>query len=81
MSYYLYIIQSGSKRYIGVTKNIESRLKRHNAGQNKSTKHLKGWRLVYFEKYGTLSEARIEENRLKGSGSKILLYRGVAQPG
>lgn len=81
MNYYLYIMQHGGDRYIGVTKNIENRLKQHNSGQNKSTKHIKGWRVVYFRKYDTLGEARIEENILKRKGSKILLHRGVAQPG
>lgn len=86
MSYWLYVIRSSDSQYVGVTKNLKDRLRRHNAGGNKSTKHLKNWKVVYFEKYNTLSEARQEEIRIKRSKVKIeraknLRYRGVAQPG
>lgn len=81
MSYYVYILQSGTRRYTGVTRDLKNRLCEHNAGQNKSTKHKKGWKVVYFKKYETLSEARKEERNIKSRGPKILLHRGVAQPG
>ena len=81
MSYYIYVIQSGACKYVGVAKDLKDRLHRHNAGQNKSTKYRKGWEVVYFRKFKTLKEARKEESRIKNEGSKILLHRGVAQPG
>ena len=76
MPYYLYVIKSGESKYTGVAEDLKERLRRHNAGENKSTKHCKNWKLVYFKKYGTLSEARREEARAKN-----LHHRDVAQPG
>ena len=81
MSYFLYVICSGNSKYVGVTKDLKDRLRRHNLGQNRSTKHLKGWKVMYFEKYDTLAEARSRESRIKRSKTKILSNRDVAQPG
>jgi putative endonuclease len=71
MGYYLYVIRSGESQYVGVTKNIKERLDRHNSGQNRSTKHRKDWKLIYFERYNTSSEARKAEVKIKRSGQKI----------
>lgn len=71
MGYYLYVIRSGSLQYVGTTKNLKDRLYGHNSGQNRSTKHRKNWRMVYFKKYDTLSEARKAEVKIKCSGQKI----------
>lgn len=84
MGYYLYVIRSGEARYVGVTGNLKDRLRRHNAGENKSTKHKKNWILIYFEVFNTLSEARKKEvviKKRKGRRVKNLHQRGVAQPG
>jgi len=81
MSFCVYVLQSGAEKYVGVTKNIADRIMRHNTGQNRSTKHCKNWKVIYFERYGTLGEAKIEERRIKSIGTKNLLYRDVAQPG
>jgi putative endonuclease len=65
MGYYLYVIRSGDSQYIGVTGNVKERLKRHNLGYNKSTKHKKDWKLIHFEKFDTISEARCKETAMK----------------
>jgi putative endonuclease len=65
MDYYLYVIRSGNSQYVGTTKNLRERLQRHNSGQNKSTKHKKGWKLIGFKKFDTLSEARRREITIK----------------
>ena len=51
--YYLYVLQSQNfnKFYIGVTQDIQNRLKRHNKGSTKSTKPYRPWKMIYFEKY------------------------------
>ena len=86
MSYYLYIIRSGNTQYVGIAKDISNRLKRHNVGDNRSTKHRDDWRLVYFERFNNVGEARRRELEIKkgkkGCGrAKNLHRRGVAQPG
>ncbi len=57
--YFVYILRSlKSKRfYFGHTKNLENRLKQHNAGKVRSTKGYRPWTIHYTEKFLTKSEA------------------------
>jgi len=67
MKYYLYIIRSLviKRFYIGITPNIEKRIKEHNAGKTKSTKPYIPWKLVYKEIYLDKTLARKREIFLK----------------
>lgn len=51
--YFVYIIKSQKidKYYIGMTKNINNRIRHHNSGANKSTRNKGPWRLIYKEKF------------------------------
>lgn len=84
--YYTYVIRSekDGKRYIGSTKDIKARLKKHNAGSVRSTKHRRPFKLEYFEVFQTRKEAEQREQFFKSKiGSYRLneLYCGVEQPG
>ncbi len=81
MGFYLYVIKSGDRSYVGVTKDLNKRLDLHNKGRNKSTKHLKNWKISFFRQYRSLGEARIEELNIKRGRAKNLHLRGVAQSG
>lgn len=66
--FYLYILR-GTKNhlYIGVTSNIENRLKRHQSGDGAEfAKRNKTFKLVYTEEFSTLLEARRRESQIKG---------------
>ena len=65
--YYLYILRSENRNryYIGISENLEKRLKKHNTGSVRSTKAYKPWQLIYKEEYSTKSDARHRELRLK----------------
>ena len=69
MTFYVYLIVSKVKNktisYVGYTNNLNKRLTLHNS--NKGAKFTKGkkWKLVYYEKYDTKSEAMKEEYNLK----------------
>lgn len=84
----LYILKSKIRNYsyVGVTNNLERRLKEHNTGINKTTKSYKPFLLVHRENYKTLSEARKREWFLKCTPQggkikrKILNMAGVAAP-
>jgi putative endonuclease len=67
--YYLYILKSQKDLgyYIGITRNIEERLKEHNQGKTKSTKGRLPLILAYFEKYENKSKARMRELKLKNN--------------
>jgi len=75
MKYFLYILRSlkDGKLYIGVTSNLEKRLKSHNNGYARSTKSRKPFVLVYSEDFKTLAEARKREYFLKNTpqGGKL----------
>jgi putative endonuclease len=70
--YYFYILQSqkNNSYYYGSTKNIVQRLREHNNGQTKATCYKRPWKLVYFEKYDTLTEARKREYQVKAKKRK-----------
>ena len=69
MTFFVYLIVSKNKgkkvSYVGYTKNLTNRILLHNNG--KGAKFTKGriWKLIYYKKYKTKSEAMIEENKLK----------------
>lgn len=67
MKYYLYIIKSLiiKRFYIGITSNIEKRIKGHNTGKTKSTKPYIPWTLAYKEIFPNKTLARKREIFLK----------------
>src|SRR5260221_405965 len=65
MIYFVYILisQKDNSFYIGQTNNIDDRLKRHNAGQERYTKTKVPWKLFWFIQVPSRSEAmRLERN-------------------
>jgi putative endonuclease len=62
--YVLFSLKSGIK-YVGMTENIERRLKEHNAGKSKFTKGHTPWELKYFEVCNSRQEARVKEKYFK----------------
>ena len=59
--------------YVGQTSDIDSRVARHNRGENRSTKAHRPWEFFFFEVYETRVEARKREVYLKsGIGKEFL---------
>lgn len=76
MDYIVYAIKSqkDQKIYVGMTNNIERRLKEHNTGAVFSTKGYRPWKLIYTENCGNKrSEARKREKTLKSGYGKEFL--------
>lgn len=77
--YYVYIIKSiiySNQIYVGCTKNIEKRLKDHNAGTTSHTKKYKPWKLVVYIAFEEKSKAYDFEEYLKsGSGRTFRIRR------
>ena len=65
--YYLYIVRSSDDRlYIGITENLNQRIKQHQSGNGAMyTKNFFGARLVYFEKYKRRIEVESREKQIK----------------
>jgi putative endonuclease len=65
--WYVYILQCQNKAlYTGVTNNIERRFKDHQTGKGGHyTSYNKPKRILYKEKFKTLSEAKAREQQIK----------------
>ena len=72
--YFLQSLKNGAY-YIGSTENLGRRIEEHGNGKNKSTKYLVPWKLVFFKKYPTISEARNIEYRIKKLKSRKIIER------
>lgn len=68
--YHVYLLKSqkNNSLYIGYTKNMERRLKEHNAGLVEYTKKYLPWTLIYYESYISLEDAKKREKSLKYFG-------------
>ncbi|WP_424964436.1 GIY-YIG nuclease family protein [Ekhidna sp.] len=70
--FYAYILESikTKSHYKGHTKDLDERIKQHNAGQTKSTKHRIPWKLIYFESFDTKEEAILREKYFKTAAGR-----------
>lgn len=71
----VYVIKSKTHkfRYTGFTTNLRRRLRDHNNGKNKSTKHYRPFVLIYIENCSTRIEARTREKFLKSTRGREYL--------
>lgn len=62
---YVYVLKSLKDEgyYIGITKNIDKRVQKHNKGQVKSTKNRKPFTLVHKEEVISYKQAREREKK------------------
>jgi putative endonuclease len=78
MKFYVYILLSDSLQrfYIGQTKDIHERFKRHNAGREAYTSKGIPWKLVYVQEMNSRKEAMALEKKIKNlkSNSKLLQF-------
>ena len=67
MKYYIYILNSkkDGNNYIGLTKNLEERLKRHSEGKVILTANRRPLELVYYEVSFNMDDALHREKYLK----------------
>ena len=62
-------LASARHRYVGLTTDLKSRLKQHNAGQSSHTAKFKPWRLVTYLGFSDQAKAESFERYIKsGSG-------------
>jgi putative endonuclease len=77
---YLYVIKSGvnGNLYVGICKDIHSRLNDHNRGKNRYTKGLRPWTVVFTEEFTDWKSARAKEKYYKSGVGKEKLKRILA---
>jgi putative endonuclease len=78
--HYLYILVSSrdGKHYIGCTGNLEDRLRRHNRGLVRATRHRTPLRLIYSEAFETSEQAFAREKHFKSWAGRIELAKILA---
>jgi putative endonuclease len=74
---FIYVIRSqiDGRFYVGMTTDVENRLREHNNGKTRSTKGFRPWSLVFVETFGSRKEARTREVFLKGGSGKEAIKR------
>lgn len=69
--HYVYVLRNEhGALYYGMTNDLRRRLQQHNASQSLATRGHQ-WRLVYYEAYADLRDARNRELRLKNYGQAL----------
>ena len=64
--------------YVGMTSDLERRVKEHDAGTNRSTRARRPFKIVYVEQCGSRGEAREREKYLKSGIGRDFVKRLVA---
>tara|TARA_B100000575_G_C22730591_1_gene438103 strand:- start:65 stop:295 length:231 start_codon:yes stop_codon:yes gene_type:complete len=60
-------INKNNVTYVGYTKNLQNRIKLHNAGKGAKFTRGRKWKLIYKEKYKTKSKAISREYYIKNN--------------
>lgn len=65
--YFVYMIKNADdKLYVGITNDLDKRLRYHNTGQGAVfTKNSNNFVIEFYEKYDTLAQARNREIQIK----------------
>ncbi len=79
---YVYVIRSLANRtlYVGISKEIERRLKEHNQGKSKYTQSYRPWELIYKEVCQDYKSARKREKYLKSAAGKNFIKKKINPP-
>ncbi len=70
--YYLYILINlkRNKTYVGVTDNVDRRIKNHNEGKSKYTSKFRPWKLLYCENAESYNAVRKRERYFKSGAGR-----------
>jgi len=78
--YFVYVLKNPSnKHYIGLTSNIEKRLKKHNTGSGRWTKYKGPWELAYHESFEYKKDAAKRECEIKSYKGGNAFKKLIAQ--
>jgi putative endonuclease len=63
----VYVLRSRktARRYVGSCEDLDDRVRRHNAGESKATKHGVPWAVIHNERFSTRAEATRRERYYK----------------
>ena len=72
----IYVLESliNGIHYVGMTQDIQQRIKEHNSGRSKFTSGYKPWKIIYAEHAENFEKGRVREKYLKtAAGKKFIL--------
>jgi putative endonuclease len=73
---WVYVVKNPEGRfYVGMTTDLEGRVRNHNSGRSKWTKYRGPWVLCWSQECSTIGQARKLENKLKRQGRGNGFYR------
>jgi len=70
---YVYLLESlvhAGRTYIGLTDDLKSRLREHNAGKSPHTAKYRPWRLITYIAFSSGEKAAAFERYLKGASGR-----------
>ena len=75
--FHVYVLRSATtgRHYVGSCEFVDARLRRHNAGHSKSTRHGVPWVLLHRESFMTRAEAVRKERFYKSGRGRDELER------
>ena len=75
--YKVYAIKSTIRNYIyvGLTADLDERIRRHNSGREKTTRAYRPFELIYWEEQPTREDARKREKYFKSGVGKEFLKK------
>src|SRR5690606_14909790 len=81
--YSVYILYSLAvdRYYVGMTSNIQQRLKKHNANYKGFTKKDNDWTVKYNEKYNNKNDAEQRERKIKSWKSRKMIEKLISEAG
>ena len=70
--FFVYVLHSVKfeKFYIGLTSNLEDRIRTHNESLVKSTKAFVPWVIIHIEEFKTRQDVRVREKYLKSAAGR-----------
>ena len=79
----VYVIRSevNGRLYVGMSENLEQRIKAHNSGKVFSTKGFKPWILIHTEEFSDSLSSRKREKYLKSGYGKQWLKKKYGSEG
>ncbi|MEW7289744.1 GIY-YIG nuclease family protein [Aquimarina sp. 2304DJ70-9] len=78
---YVYVLRSlkDDRFYVGMSQDVDKRLKEHNLGKTQSTKGYRPWEIILIEEYPDRITARKREKYLKSGYGKQWLKNKYKQ--
>ena len=73
----IYVLKSEKNEilYVGMTENLNRRIKEHNAAKCKFTSGHMPWKLIYYESAENFEKARKREKYLKSAAGKLFIRK------